>query len=105
VPVRSVSSLGDRVVLNVGGTVFTVLFSSLPAGSRATKGNALKLALQAFLDVRTPRASLPDDDPDKLVDPARAGLFWQGTDLVARPVLVVNVIWDGTTYAPELEAT
>ena len=104
-PIRAISSLGDRVVLNIGGISREFLFSSLPPGSRATKGVALKNLVQAFLDVRIPRASLPSDDPDKLADPARPGLFWDGADLVARPVLVVSVVWDGTTYALELEAT
>ena len=60
--------------------------------------------LQAFLDVRIARSSLPAADPDKSVNPSRPDLFWDGTDLVGRAVLV-QVVWSLTTYELRLSRT
>ena len=60
---------------------------------------AATILLQNQLDVRQSLASLSVDDPDKTVNPNRPDLFWSGTDLVGRSVLV-QVVWNGTR--PEL---
>ena len=60
--------------------------------------------LQAMLDVRQPRTGLPADDPDKTINPSRPDLFWDGTDLVGRAVLV-TVTWTGAAYELRLERT
>lgn len=57
-------------------------------GNLAQKRVALETALQAFLDSRQLIADLPDDDPDKYVDPGRPDLFWDGLYLVGRAVRV-----------------
>ena len=60
--------------------------------------------LQAMLDVRQPRGGLPADDPDKTINPNRPDLFWDGTDLVGRAVLV-TITWNGATFILRLERT
>ncbi len=60
-----------------------------------------------YLDFKQRLNTLPNDDPDRTIDPARADLFWEGpgspgqTDLVGRSILI-TVEWTGTEYIPTL---
>ena len=73
------------------------------------RNDAIKVAaqltteLQAKLDVRQLLRDLPEDDPDRTVDPGRGDLFWQDIDgeryLVGREG-IVTVTWSGTQYIP-----
>src|SRR5210317_2053738 len=69
--------------------VLEILYADIPGNS----WNANRLAkfeerANQLLTKRQPIASLPDDDPDKTTDPARPDFFWDGSDLVARPVII-----------------
>ena len=74
-------------------------------GERPEKIAAMKTELQDFLDTRQPRSSLPLDDPDKIADPGRADLFWDGTDLVGRGVIVTDVTITGTEPDTEVSVS
>ena len=92
-------SASDHRQVNIG-----TVRSAMPANQRnnvAAVVAAAQQALQAALDVRTPRSSLPDDEPAKTVDPARPSFFWDGADIVARRV-VVNLTWNGSGFVLEL---
>ena len=85
----------DQRTVNIG-----TIRSAMPANQRnnvAAVVEAVRKALQASLDVRIPRTSLPLDDPDLISDPARPDLFWDGTDIVGRSVLV-TLSWSGNAY-------
>ena len=89
-------SSSDRRSVSIAATR-----SAMPGNQRnnlALVAAAVQTALQNALDVRFARSSLPLDDPDLLIDPARPDLFWDGTDLVGRSVLV-SLSWNGTGYA------
>ncbi len=53
--------------------------------------------LQDALDFCQPIQSLPNDDPDRFTDPARASLFWRDGNLCSH-VVEVTVTWDGVEY-------
>jgi len=78
--------------------------------SGAARNNPVAIAakatqlLQALLDVRQPISGLPAEDPDKLVNPNRPDLFWDGLDLVGRGVKV-TVSWNGSRYELRCERT
>lgn len=89
----------DRRAVNIG-----TIRSAMPANQRNNPTlvvAAAQAALQAQLDVRTPRSSLPDDEPTKTVDPARPSFFWDGLDLVGRSV-IVGLTWNGSGFVLEL---
>ncbi len=80
-----------------------VLYSDLRLGSNALKSDDMKVRLQNFLDVRQALSTLPDDDPDKTIDPERPDLFWDPPgdptgDLVGRGCVITDVFWDGTRF-------
>ncbi len=57
--------------------------------------------MQFNVDFRQPLNELPDDDPDKTIDPARCDLFWQvldGTTYLTGRSILVNVEWDRSLY-------
>lgn len=62
-------------------------------GSPAKEVAAATVDFQDWLDTRQPLSELPDEDPDKTIDPARPDLFWEERDgityLVGRSVLAV----------------
>jgi hypothetical protein len=60
--------------------------------------------LQDMFDVRQPLSGLPVDDPDKTINPKRPDLFWDGTNLVGRAI-VVRVEWDGSRFNLTLSRT
>jgi hypothetical protein len=74
-----------------------------------TKADAIQDFIQEnYLDVRQKLNTLPNDDPDRTIDPALPYLFWDGpgspgqTDLVSRSVLI-TVTWTGSAYETLLE--
>lgn len=64
---------------------------------------ALQSALQAELDQRESIASLPDDEPSKTTDPARANEFWDDGDVVSRTTVAL-VWWDGGKYVARMQS-
>lgn len=75
---------------------------ALPTDQRDDTGKLaeqLTTELQNQMDVRQPIDSLPDDDPDKTIDPDRPDLFWDRStrELVSRSV-IVTVTWNGSEY-------
>ena len=59
----------------------------------------LQEVLQAELDFRVSRSSLPDDEETKSVDPQRSNIFWDGNDIVSRSNIVTVEYVDGM-YIP-----
>ena len=65
-------------------------------GSRNQKKIAAKMQkmLQDQIDHRESRASLPDYEITKTIDPARPNEFWDGDDVVSRSeVITINVVF------------
>ena len=65
------------------------------------KQQVIQSTFQNFFDVRIPRVDLPDDEPDKTVDPNTKRAFWDGTDIVYRTKKVTKVTWE--VQAAEVE--
>jgi len=66
-------------------------------GARNQRKIAAKMQqmLQDQSDYRESRASLPDDEITKTVDPARPNEFWDGDDIVSRnEIITINVVND-----------
>lgn len=104
---------GSGVAVRVvhGGRVIEVTWSQIDTWS-GDPGNEQKLEtargwLQDQLDVRTRRTRLPQNDPDRSIDPALPHLFWDGQDLVGREVTVERVVYDpaADAYWIELRST
>ena len=89
-------STGVTIHTSVGKTV-TVPVSAL-SGTRLEQEEQLIELLQALLDKKQRRSRLPNDDPDKTIDPGLPWLFWEGTGgqtmLVSREILVVAAPWN-----------
>jgi hypothetical protein len=100
------------------GTVLTICLASNDCQSfdiagfvgpdDQTKADAVALFVQEnYLDTRQRLITLPTDDPDRTIDPARPTLFWDGpgapgqTDLVGRSVLI-TIEWTGSEYITTL---
>jgi len=64
---------------------------------------AFETILQAELDTRIPRSSLPDDEDTKFTDPAQPNFFWDGDDLVARSETITIEFIDGK-YLPTVRS-
>ena len=65
---------------------------------------ALTLGMQSLIDERILLSDLPDDDPDKRVDPTSfmgERMFWQnisGQDYLVSRSVVVTITWNGAEY-------
>ena len=72
-------------------------------GQTTTAKIAAKLqeVLQAEIDFRVPRSSLPDDEETKKTDPDRPNFFWDGDDIVARSNIITVEYVDGV-YVPSV---
>ncbi len=75
-------------------TFFEGRASDFP-GNAAAKAAALKVALQDWLDDIQLIADLPDDDPEKVADPATTRRFWRGLEIVSHEVEVTDVTITG----------
>jgi hypothetical protein len=62
-------------------------------GNQVEKEAAIKLFAQGVSDTIVPIADLPADDPDKAADPATARIFWDGTNIRYRELLIDFVSW------------
>lgn len=71
-------------------------------GDNAKVAAFIKAELQASIDVVIPRKDLPKEDEAAKSNPNRPDFFWDGPNLVARPVIVESVVWDGTRYVSTL---
>ncbi len=97
-PIHKVEFDGDTVTLwkdsqvsGVSSVSVTTVRNSLPPPRRVDGDEVAGLMqdlLQGTQDFRQSLNSLPSDDPDKTIDPARSDLFHDGQFLVSRPVLV-----------------
>ena len=74
------------------------------------KADAVALFVQEnYLDVRQTLNTIPNDDPDKTINPDSPTLFWDGpgtpplvnTDLVSRAV-EITIEWTGSEYITTL---
>ncbi len=101
-PVHSVSFIPGGLRVCVSANKCMEFKASDFPGNRDAKAAALKQTLQDWLDVRQPISGLPVDDPDKTIDPARPDLFWDGSDLVGRGVLVASVTVTGAGPSTEI---
>ena len=103
-----ITTTDTSIEINIGGRVVHIDYADLPGNTPAQLANALKLILQAAIDVRIPLADLPDDEPTKAVNPDRPNFFWgranglihanpiQNNHLIARDT-IVDVVWNGTS--------
>ena len=99
VPIHKVEFDGDTVTLwkdsqpsGVNSVSVTAVRNSLPPPRRVDGDEVAGLMqglLQGTQEFRVRINDLPDDDPDKTTDPARADLFYDGQFLVSRPILVL----------------
>lgn len=97
-PIRSIVVTDTYIEINRGDGPRRIDYTSIPGGAwNSARAAKAKDALQALLDTRTPRSSLPADDPAVLADPALPYFFWDGTDIVSRPAVVTAVELTGGT--------
>ena len=95
-PIRSLVVTDTYIELNRGDGPRRINFSDISGSTwNAARLNRARDLIQAQLDTRTLRTSLPLDDPDILVNPARPYFFWDSLDLVSRPA-TVTVVATGT---------
>jgi len=98
----------NNVTIKLNTGTQTITFASL-SGSGANKAKQAQAALQALYDVRQTLVSLDLDDPDKIANPNRPGLFWSVSDGTAEPNpvkathltgrgCIVKVAWDGAKF-------
>ena len=87
----------DQVEIRCGSNCSHIyLFSDLQGGTPEDRAADLQSKIEAELDTRTPLSSLPDDDPDKTMDPAQPKQFWDGDDLIGKSIEVtVSPLGDG----------
>jgi len=62
----------------------------------------IKSRMQQDIDVRIKRTDMPREDEARQSNPNRPDFFWDGPDLVARSVIVEDVVWNGERYVPTL---
>jgi hypothetical protein len=101
-PVHKIISDTSGVLLHVDANKFVFIpYSSLSGVTREEQGDEIVSRLQGFMDGRQKRNTLPQDDPDRSVDPAQPWLFWEGTggqtELVSREILVIGASWIDAT--------
>lgn len=97
--IHNLEQASDRITVWTDSvTSRTYLFADLVGATAAEKAADLQARIQADLDVRTPLAGLPTDDPEKTTDPALPCLFWDGPDLVGRDV-EVEATPEGGSYS------
>ena len=106
-PVHKIVSHATRVQLwmDSGGprSDFDIVQMFIDEGADHLRvANQIKLQMQDDIDVRIKRSDMPHDDPARQSNPNRPDFFWDGPDLVARSVIVEDVVWDGTRYVPAL---
>ncbi len=85
-PVRRITATESFAEIDLGERRAREDYATIPgAGWSRARLDALRDALQASIDLRVPRAGLPDGDPDKAAGPALGERpFRDGGDLVAR---------------------
>ena len=78
-----------------------ILYADIPGNSwNQNRLNKFTARAQDLIDVRIPLDSdvFKEDgvtvDPDALVDPARSDFFWDNGDLVARSIIISDVLFD-----------
>lgn len=106
-PVREIIVTQTYVEINDGDRILHFDFADFPpsASTNETRIAHITNHVQTnFLDKRIKLKDLPADDPDKTTDPGLPWLFWEGqggnAELVARNVIIENVIYDDTQDYP-----
>jgi hypothetical protein len=102
-PIRSVERLYDgqeEIGIRLNGVgkdgYFEVLYADIPGNSwNANRLGMFTQRAQDLIDYRIPLTDLPVDHPDRVTDPSRPDYFHDSGDLVARPVFISGVAWDG----------
>ncbi len=94
----------DSIEMWVGGTTVTFPDTVAGPGTKDEKAVAFIPFLQDKLDFKQRLNILPNDDPDRTIDPGLPWIFWVGpgqpgnTDLVSRADIIENVVWNGNEY-------
>jgi len=106
-PVHKIQSDGLNVTLWMDSSgpriTFDIIAMLTDQGGENLKVAALiKAQMQNAIDVRIKRSTMPLEDEARQSNPNRPDFFWDGPDLVARSVIVEDVVWDGTRYVPTL---
>jgi hypothetical protein len=79
------------------GGFFEVLYADIPGNSwNQNRLNKFVVRAQELIDQRILRTDLPADDQARLADPARADWFWDGNDVVHRPIIISEARFNGT---------
>lgn len=105
-PVKSITVTDTYVEIDRGGDVLHFDFADFPpsAGTNEARQQHVIDHVQSWLDTRIKLKDLPADDPAKLADPGLPHFFWEGqggnAELVARPVIIENVVYDDTKTPP-----
>ena len=92
-----------RNTLSDGRIGLEILYADIPGNS----WNAQRLArfaerAQELIDFRQAITDLPVDDPARISDPARPDFFWDGSDIVARSIIISDVAFsqaNGLSFA------
>ena len=110
-PVHSVSVTSNSITICKASNDCTTLdIVGFIGPDDQAKADSMAVFIQEeFLDTRQKLNTIPNDDPDRTTDPARADLFWDGpgspgqTDLVGRSV-EITITWTGSLpYVVELQ--
>jgi len=106
-PVHRIISDSTHVQLWVTSSSASINFDIIAmfteqGGDNLKVAALIKQQMQDAIDVRIKRSTLPVEDEARQSDPNRPNFFWDGPDLVARSVIVEDVVWDGTRYSPAL---
>ena len=106
-PVSSITVTDLYVEVNWGGEVLHFDFANFPPSANTNlkrQQHITEHAQRELFDTRQRLTTLPDDDPDKTIDPGLPTLFWEGTggntDLVARSIVIEDVVYDDTLSPP-----
>ncbi len=108
-PVHKIESTSTYVRLWMDSTsprsdfdIVQMLIDQGGAGNEAKVALVIKDLMQADIDVRVKRNTMPSEDEARQANPNRPDFFWDKGDLVSRSVIVEDVVWDGTVYVPTL---
>lgn len=107
-----VTATDTYIEINIGGRKARINYADLGTGGRAKLALVLKERLQAAIDgPRGLRSDLPDDEPNKTVNPNKPNEFWSDINgivqknprlndcITCRDTVVADVVWDGERYS------
>lgn len=96
-PIHKIEATTTTLTLwSSSGSSITITRADYLQDTQAKIEAAIIADLQAFFDVKQAKADLPEDDPDKTIDP-RTGdgekIRWVDDDLVSSAVVIENLTW------------